>query len=842
MNHHISDEPTNDTQLFEDLFGVNTAKAVAFATVILPLALPKLYTYSVPVDISHLVKKGVRVEVQFGKNKLYSAIVKEVHTEAPKDYTPKPIISVLDNFPIITDQQFALWEFMAEYYCCAQGEVMNAALPSGLKLASETKVIISPMFDGNYAELTDKEYLIAEALTIQTELKIEEIRKLLNQKTVYNIINSLLEKRIIYLQEELKQKYKSKKVVCVKLAEPYHSDNEQLKSVFSKISKNANRQMETLMAFLQLHQSKSEITRKELCELADVNTGIVKKLEEKGVFKLYELEVSRLGMYDEDLITSFPLAAQQVQAIEEVKSIFREKSTVLLHGVTGSGKTRVYIELIQEAINRKEQVLYLLPEIALTAQLTNRLQRIFGNDISVYHSKISDGERVEVWHEVLNGRPVVMGARSGMFLPFSNLKLIIVDEEHDPSFKQTDPNPRYNARDMAVFLASLHGAKVVLGTATPSIETYHNAKVGKYGLVEMMERFGGLKMPEIIIADAKADKQQKKMQAHFTSKLIEELEAALGRGEQAILFQNRRGYAPRLTCETCGWNAQCTNCDISLTYHKFVNELNCHLCGYHTKQPPACPACGSPHLVIKGFGTERIEDELKIYLPKAKIARMDFDTVRTKNAHFNIIKKFEESKIDILVGTQMVTKGLDFDNVGVVGVLSADHLLYFPDFRATERAFHLMTQVSGRAGRREKQGKVIVQAYNVAHPVLSEVIANNYKKCYEREIKERREFFYPPFYRLIKITLKHKKQETLFKGGKFFGDIVKAKLGSRAIGPAVPGVPRIRNYYLLDILIKMERNGKLIKDIKLFLQDTVVNLHKEKGFSGIKENIDVDPY
>jgi primosomal protein N' (replication factor Y) len=841
MSDLFTENKAQKTPTIDDLFG-NQAKAVAYATVILPLALPKLYTYSVPVDISHLVKKGVRVEVQFGKNKLYSAVVKEVHTEAPKEYTPKPIVSVLDNFPIITDNQFKLWEFMAEYYCCAEGEVMNAALPSGLKLASETKVIISPMFDGNYAELTDKEYLIAEALSIQTELKIEEIRKLLNQKTVYHIIDALLEKRIIYLKEELKQKYKTKKVVCVKLAEPFHSDQNQLKDVFNKISKNATRQMETLMAFLQLHQQKTEITRKEVCDMAKVSTGIVNKMAEKGIFDIYELEVSRLGMYDEELITSFPLAEQQIRAIAEIKENFKEKNTVLLHGVTGAGKTRVYIELIQEAINRKEQVLYLLPEISLTAQLTNRLQRIFGNDISVYHSKLSDAERVEMWHETLNGKPVVLGARSGMFLPFTNLKLIIVDEEHDPSFKQTDPNPRYNARDMAVFLSGLHGAKVILGTATPSIETYHNAKVGKYGLIEMMERFGGLKLPQVIIADAKSEREQKKMQAHFTSKLIDELDAALKRGEQAILFQNRRGYAPRLTCDTCGWNAQCTNCDISLTYHKYVNELNCHLCGYHTKQPTSCPACGSPHLTIKGFGTERIEDELKIYLPKAKIARMDLDTVRTKNAHANIIRKFETGKIDILVGTQMVTKGLDFDNVGVVGVLSADHLLYFPDFRATERAFHLMTQVSGRAGRKKKRGKVIVQAYNVAHPVLNEVIENDYKKCYEREIKERREFYYPPFYRLIKITLKHKKQETLFKGGQFFSNIIKGKLGSRVIGPAVPGVPRVRNFYLLDILIKLERKGALLKETKHFLQDTVVNLHKEKGLSGVKVNIDVDPY
>ena len=824
-----------------DLFASST-ETTTYATVILPLALPKLYTYAVPVDISQDVRAGIRVEVKFGKNKLYSAIVYKVHKEAPKDYTPKPIISVLDDFPLITENQFKMWHWMAKYYCCTIGEVMNASLPSGLKLASETTVVISPMFDGNYSELNDKEYLVAEALSIQSELSLGEIKKLLNQKSVYQLIKSLLEKRVIYLKEELQQKYKVKKVICVKLNEPYHSDKETLKQAFEKISKNASRQMETLIAFLQLSQGKTDITRKEVCKKADVSTAIVKKLEEKGIFRFYEREVSRLGMYDEELITSFPLAEQQKQAIKEINEVFEEKNAVLLHGVTGSGKTRVFIELIQKTINEGGQVLYLLPEIALTSQIINRLQRIFGNDISVYHSKLGDAERVEMWQSTLKGKPVVLGARSGIFLPFTNLKLIIVDEEHDPSFKQTDPNPRYNARDMALYLANLHGAKTILGTATPSIETYHNAVTGKYGLVEMNERFGGLKMPKIIVADAKTETRQKKMQANFTTTLIDELKAALERGEQAILFQNRRGYAPRLTCETCGWTAECTQCDVSLTYHKFSHELNCHLCGYHTKQPHACPACGTSKLIIKGFGTERIEDELKIYLPEAKIARMDLDTVRRKNGHINIIQKFEQGQIDILVGTQMVTKGLDFDNVGIVGVLSADHLLYFPDFRATERAFQLMTQVSGRAGRKKKQGKVVVQAFNIAHPVLTEVVHYNYKEFFKRELIERKQFFYPPFFRLIKITLKHKKPDTLKRGSKFFSDIIKGKLGQRVIGPAVPGIPRIRNYYLMDIMIKMERKASFLQDTKYLLQDTVVNMRKEKGLSGIRVNIDIDPY
>jgi primosomal protein N' (replication factor Y) (superfamily II helicase) len=824
-----------------DLFA-SSSKTITYATVILPLALPKLYTYGVPADMSQYVKLGVRVEVQFGKNKLYSAVVCKVHHDAPKDYKPKPIVSVLDDFPVVTEKQFELWNWIAAYYCCTVGEVMNAALPSGLKLASETKVIISPVFDGNYSDLNDKEYIVAEALTIQTELTIGEIKKLLQQKTVYPLINSLLEKRVIYLEEELQEKYKVKKVICVKLNEPYHSNPQRLREAFEMISKGASRQMETLIAFLQLSQEKSEITRKELCLRADVSAAIVKKIEEKGIFVLYEREVSRVGMYDEALITSFPLAEQQKRAIQEINEGFKKKNAILLHGVTGSGKTRVFVELIQETIKTGGQVLYLLPEIALTAQIINRLQRIFGNDITVYHSKLGDAERVETWQNTLHGKSVVLGARSGIFLPFTNLKLIIVDEEHDSSFKQTEPNPRYNARDLALFLANLHGAKTILGTATPSIETYYNAVTGKYGLVEMNERFGGLEMPQIIVADVKTETLQKKIQGNFTTTLIDQLKEALGRGEQAILFQNRRGYAPRLVCETCDWTAECTQCDVSLTFHKHSQELNCHLCGYHTKQPTSCPACGDKKLVIKGFGTERIEDDLQIYLPEAKIARMDLDTVRHKNGHIHIIQKFEKGEIDILVGTQMVTKGLDFDNVGIVGVFSADHLLYFPDFRATERAFQLMTQVSGRAGRKKKQGKVIVQAFNVAHPVLSEVIDNDYKRFFERELIERKEFFYPPFFRLIKITLKHKKQDVLEKGGNFFADIIKGQLGKRVIGPAIPGIPRIRNYYLVDILIKMERRADLLEKAKYLLQDTVVNLHKEKGFSGIRVNIDVDPY
>ena len=523
-------------------------------------------------------------------------------------------------------------------------------------------------------------------------------------------------------------------------------------------------------------------------------------------------------------------------------STLKQDRVVLLQGVTGSGKTRVYIELMQKAIDRGEQVLYLLPEIALTAQIINRLQKIFGDQVAVYHSRLNNNERVELWKAVFGGKSLVVGARSTLFLPFANLGLIVVDEEHDPSYKQNDPSPRYSGRDVAVYLSKLYKAKIVLGTATPSIESFFNVKTKKYSLVEMPERFGGLQLPEIVIADAKKELKQRKLQSHFTTLLIDELKAALERGEQAILFQNRRGYAPTYRCETCDWHSECIHCDVSLTYHKFHQKLKCHYCGYTMGLPEACPACGDKQLTLKGFGTEKIEDELKIYLPEAKIGRMDFDTVRSKNAHAKLINDFEENRLNILVGTQMVTKGLDFENVGVVGVLSADQLLQFPDFRATERAFQLMLQVSGRAGRKHKRGKVIIQAFNTASPVLKEVINNDYDSFYQREIQERQEFHYPPFTRLIRITLKHKKPQTLNDGARIFAKVLKKNLGDSVIGPAIPYISRVRGYYLLDFMIKLERKAKKMAFAKQVIGLAVQEMQSASGFSGVRVNIDVDPY
>jgi len=787
-----------------------------------------------------VVQPGIRVEVQLGKKKLYSALVYKILEHPAEGTKPKPILSIIDQHPIVDAAQLKLWTWMSQYYCCSLGEVMLAALPAGLKMSSETKIIISPFFSEDYSILEDKEYLIAEALRNRHELTVDDVQKILGQKTVFPLLYRLLEKKIIYLQEELKGNYKPKKIGCVRLQEPYNTDSNLLEEAF-ELTTRSQKQTEALLAFVQIYKTQKFVRKQDLYKMAGVDSTVLKALEKKAIFELYDQEISRVGKYEEAVVDKFDLTQNQISAIASIKEFYQSKNTVLLHGVTGSGKTRIYIELIEEAIKKGEQVLYLLPEIALTTQIVARLQKIFGNDIAVYHSRMSNNERVDLWKEVLKNKSIVLGARSALFLPFKNLKLIIVDEEHDTSFKQHDPAPRYNARDTAIFLAHLYDAKVLLGTATPALETYQNAREGKYGLVEMKERYGGIQMPEVVIVDVADETKKKKMSSHFTSVLLKELSEALQRGEQAILFQNRRGYAPTLRCTTCGWVQECKNCDVSLTYHKAFNNLRCHYCGFQQKLPEECPACGERNLTIRGFGTEKIEDELQIYLPDAKIARMDFDTVRTKHAHSRIINDFEEKRINILVGTQMVTKGLDFDNVGIVGVLSADQLMSFPDFRSTERGFQLMTQVSGRAGRKKKRGKVIIQAFNVAHPVLGEVIKNDYQRFFEREVEERKLFSYPPFQRLIKITLKHKDPRLLNEGTKIFAKVLKDKLGYRMIGPAVPGIPRVRGQFLLEIYLKMEKDNQWLLYAKRLIIEAKYHLQGTKGFSGIRVNVDVDP-
>ena len=844
--------------------------ATTFAEVVLPLALPKTYTYAVPEEMVAKLAVGMRVEVEFGGRKRYAGLVLRLHGDMPA-HKFKPLISVIDTSPILNEVTMKFWHWLADYYACPLGAVMDAALPANLKLASERRLVLSPLHDPNFADLTDKEFLIAEALTIQETITIADVRGILNQQSVFHVIKGLLEKKVIYLFEEMAEKYKPKKIACVRLAEPYRSDPPTLNVAFEKTAK-ATRQTEALMAYIMLAKEQEFIRRQDIYKKATVDSSVLKAMEKKGIFELYEREVSRLGGYSEEVTDAQKLSPQQVGALSQIRDFFKEKNVVLLHGVTGSGKTRVYIELIREAIARGEQVLYLLPEVALTTQIISRLQKVFGDQIGVYHHRVTNNERVELFQKVhspqlavgssqstvhsqgegdddpipspqssVPNHQIILGARSGLFLPFSKLGLVIVDEEHDSSFKQHDPAPRYHGRDAAIYLAHLHGAKVVLGTATPSLESFQNAQSGKYGLVEMPERFGGVEMPEMVIADVKQEAKERKLQSHFTTFLLDELKAALERGEQAILFQNRRGYAPTIRCQTCGWHAECIHCDVSLTYHKYRDKLQCHYCGYQENLTKKCPACASIELKLSGFGTQKIEDDLKIYLPDARIARMDYDSVRGKTALSRLINDFEEKRLDILVGTQMVTKGLDFENVSIVGVLSADSLLQFPDFRSGERGFQLITQVAGRAGRKKKRGKVIVQAMNTAHPVIREIMANDFRAFFEREIKERAEFGYPPYGRLIKITLKHKKPDPLNRGARAFVRVLKQKLGKRVLGPSVPPVGRVRTYYLLDILIKMELNPRLWKMAKEVIGDATQHMQKEAGFSTVRVNVDVDP-
>lgn len=816
-----------------------------FVTVIVPVALPKLYTYSVPLHLKDLVQVGVRAEVQFGRSKLYAALIYKIHNNAPEGYAPKPILNVLDEEAVVTNKQFKLWEWMSNYYGATMGEVMNAALPAGLKLASETKILLRPDFeeeDFAIHDLNEKEYTIVEALFNRVELSIAEIQALIDQKTIYPHIKSLIEKRLILVQEELKDKYKPKTVDMVRLAEPYESDASQLKHAFEAIGTRALKQAEILMAYIQLSKEMDAIPKAALYDRANTNSAGVKKLVDKHILEIYKKEISRLGEYNGELIGNFKLSNAQNQALFEIKEQFEQHNVVLLHGVTGSGKTQIFVELMEEVIAKGQQVLYLLPEIALTAQIVGRLQKHFGDQIIVYHSKFNNHERVEIWQNALNGMPIILGARSALFMPIENLGLIIVDEEHDPSYKQNEPAPRYNARDTAVFLSYLHHAKTLLGTATPSLESYHNVQQKKYGLVELTTRYGEATLPEIRIIDAAEATRKKRMKSHFTPELLEAIETTLKNGEQVILFQNRRGYAPVYSCNTCGWTADCVDCDVSLTYHKFTNDLHCHYCNHSRKLPKSCPACGMHSLIIKGFGTEKIEDELHIYLPDVKVARMDWDTVKGKHGHAKIINKFANKEVDILVGTQMVTKGLDFDNVGLVGVLSADQMLHFPDFRATERAFQLLLQVSGRAGRKKKKGMVLIQAYKIDHPVLKEVQHSNFKNFFSRELKERIDFAYPPLYRLIKIQLKHKKPEILEKAANFFAQSLKSQLGDRILGPAIPGIARIRTYYIQDIMIKLSKNSKQLDYAKKLVTDVHNHLKAQKGFSTVRVIINVDPY
>jgi len=812
-----------------------------FIEVVLPLALPKPFTYAVNEAEFAFLQTGMRVAVPFGRNKIYTGLVLSKHQTPPQLYDAKDIHQILDDFPLVTQAQLDHWQWIAGYYMCSIGEVYKSAMPSGFLLESETIITSRPGFDAQDEMLSDDEYLIYEALQRQSALKVQEVISILNKKTILPVINKLIAKNAISLQEEVNEKYKPKTTRYIRLQAEF-TQQEQLSGLMEVLSR-AQKQREAVMLFFQLQATeKKPVTVKKLTE-AGATAAVIKSLIDKDIFEEYYIEEDRVQFEGSDS-AGFGLSPKQLQAFEEIKTSFTQKEVTLLHGITSSGKTEIYIKLIEEYIATGKQVLYLLPEIALTTQLVVRLTAYFGNDVAVFHSKYSNNERIETWQHVLAGSEkakVVIGARSALFLPFQDLGLIIIDEEHEQTFKQQDPAPRYHARDAAIVLANTHKAKVLLGSATPGIETYYNATHGKYGYVSLRERFGNVTPPEIILTDLKDKYKRKRMTGHFSDEMIDAIAENLSEGKQVILFQNRRGFSPWVECMTCGHVPQCPQCDVSLTYYKYKNSLRCHYCGYNMANPTHCHKCHSTDLNTKGFGTEQIELELKSLFPDKNSWRMDQDTTRGKHGYEKIIDAFKNREIDILVGTQMLAKGLHFDNVGMVGILNADNMLYQPDFRAFERAYQMMVQVAGRAGRKDIQGKVYIQTYNPLHNVIRQVTENDYEGMYKEQLYERHNFKYPPFYRLIRITLKHKDYEKLKDGSLWLYNVLSQNLGIPVLGPEEPGINRIRNEYIRTIMIKIP-TGVALGGTKKAIEKILSSFDAVPQYRPIRVTANVDPY
>ena len=814
-----------------------------FVEVILPLSLAKTFTYRVSETEFHYIKKGMRVAVPFGKSKIYTALVIETHQNQPTLYDAKEIHQILDQKPIVNELQIAHWQWIASYYMCAIGDVYRGAMPSALLLESETIISQKSTDFVDESTLSDEEYLIYQALQQQSSLKVQDISSILNKKNIFPIIQKLIDKNILVLQEEIQEGYKPKLIRYIRLRSQYDS-NEGLAELLEAL-KNAGKQKEIVLMYFQLIASeKKPIAVKKLIETANSTAATIKALIDKDIFEEYYIQEDRVNFQGKIKDEILQLSQAQEAAFQEIKSSFVAKEVCLLHGVTSSGKTEIYIKLIEYYLKLDKQVLYLLPEIALTTQLVGRLREYFGNKVAVFHSKYSNNERVEVWKQVLENSAkaqIVIGARSALFLPFLNLGIIIVDEEHEQTFKQQDPSPRYHARDAAIVLAHSHKSKVLLGSATPSLETYNNAKTDKYGLVEILERFGNVSMPDIELVDLKDKYFRKKMSGHFSDTLIEEITIALSLGEQVILFQNRRGFSPVVECMTCGHVPQCQQCDVSLTYHKHKNQLRCHYCGYSMANPTSCHACSSVHLTTKGFGTEQIQQELITLFPAAKIGRMDQDTTRGKFGFEKIIDSFKNREVDILVGTQMLAKGLDFDNVSLVGIMNADNMLYHPDFRAFERSFQMMTQVSGRSGRSEKRGKVIIQTYNPNHNTIQQVTNNDYVGMYKEQLYERQIYKYPPYFRLVKLTLKHRDFDKLKEGSMWLYQVFQQNLNLPVLGPEEPPISRIRNEYIRTILIKIPQNHPL-QPTKKTIQKILDSFESVSQYRAIKVAVKVDFY
>lgn len=814
-----------------------------FVDVIIPVPLQKLFTYSVTEAETDFLKKGMRVSVPFGKSKIYTGIVYSIHTQAPLIYEAKNIHQILDDAPIVNEKQLQLWDWIAHYYMCTLGDVMRAALPNAFILESETIISRNLSKEIDEFSLKDDEFQVYEALQYQSSLKIHDITTILDTKHVLPVINRLLDKNVIQLEEEVYEKYIPKLVRYVKLHTNFSSEV-ALQKLLDDVSR-APKQRQVIMTLFSISsKTKKPVKVSDLSQESDASAAIIKSLIDKGVLEEYYIQTDRIqysGGANED---SKNLNEHQIVALEEIKASFENQDVTLLHGVTSSGKTEIYVKLIEGALQTGKQVLYLLPEIALTTQLITRLQNYFGEQVSVFHSRYSTHERVEVWNHVLKNSSkaqIVLGARSSIFLPFRDLGLIIVDEEHEQSFKQFDPAPRYHARDTAVVLAHIHQAKTLLGSATPSLESYYNTQQHKYGLVEINKRYNNVLMPDIELVDIKDKHKRKLMKGHFSDRLIEEMTEALRDGHQIILFQNRRGFSPIVECNTCGHAPQCPNCDVSLTYHQYKDQLRCHYCGYVMAMLKSCMACGSPELDSKGFGTEQIENEVKALFPDYKVARMDLDTTRGKYGYEKIITAFEQLEIDILVGTQMLTKGLDFRNVKLVAVMNADNLLNFPDFRAHERSFQLMLQVAGRAGRTDVRGKVLIQTYNPYHTILQQVSNNDYIGMFKEQMNERHIFKYPPIYKQIKITLKHKDYIKVDAASVWLATSLRQVFNDHVLGPESPPVSRIRNQFYKNILIKIPKNQSLSKT-----KEAIIKINNSflsiADFRSVKLILNVDNY
>lgn len=813
-----------------------------YIEVVLPLALPRTFTYQVTEDEFHFLQPGMRVVVPFGKSKMYTSLVLDLHQNPPQLYEAKEIHQILDDQPIVNAFQLKHWQWIADYYMCSLGDVYRGAMPSAFLLESETILNFKKETAVDTSELSDDEYLIYEALQHQSSIKLQEAAAILNKKRVFPVIQKLLQKEVLHLHEEVQEIYKPKLVKYIRLTEEY-TQQEQLMGLLELLK--SSKQKDAVLMYFQLQaRDRKPIAVKTLKEASGVTDAVLKALVDKAIFETYLIQEDRVNFESQFEEYEIALSETQEAAFSTINHDFLSKEVVLLHGITGSGKTEIYIKLIEDTIAKGKQVLYLLPEIALTTQLVSRLTKYFGNKVSVFHSKYSNNERVEVWHRVLTqseGAQIVIGARSALFLPFTNLGLILVDEEHEQTFKQFDPAPRYHARDAAIVLAHAHQAKTLLGSATPSLETYFNAKNGKYGLITLSERFGKTPLPTVELVDLKEAYFKKRMNGHFSLHLIDAISEALALNEQVILFQNRRGFAPVMECMTCGHIPQCTNCNVSLTYHKFKSQLRCHYCGYSIAKPNSCHACSSTDLSTKGFGTEQIELELASLFPERNIKRMDQDTTRGKYSFVKLIDSFKNREIDILVGTQMLAKGLDFDNVSLVGILNADTMLYHPDFRAFERSFQMMTQVAGRAGRSEKQGKVIIQTYNPMHNTIQQVTHNSYTEMFKEQLYDRKIYQYPPYFRLIRLTLKHRDFGKLKEGSLWLYQVLKQQIASPVLGPEEPAINKIRNEYIRTILIKIPAQQPLT-GTKKTIQKILDSFDSVAQYRSVKVTVNVDFY